>query len=197
MPFMTESDKKHRKIAFVIIDMQKKFTGGSIKDAEIGGIVETINKTAEMFRRNGRAVIFVHYDGPSHSSVYGKEDGDSYLQNMVTDPKDITVHKKHMNSFLNSRLADAVKECGCDSVLLCGMVTQFCVLGTYYGAFDHGLSPYLLKGGIIATDEKYNDAACVMCKTFTIEDAEENLRTTEMPVPATLGYDYPRCDTEV
>jgi nicotinamidase-related amidase len=187
-------EKKDRKIAFVVIDVQRKFTGGSIPERGSKEIIDTINKASEMFRNSGRPVIFVYYDGPSHCSVYSKDDGDEYLHGIVSDPRDMTVHKRHMNSFLNTKLAEAVKECGCDSVLLAGMVTQFCVLGTYYGAFDHNISPYLLVGGTIATDEKYNQAACTICKTFTLEDVRENLDTTKMPEPSTYGRDYPSCD---
>jgi hypothetical protein len=73
------------------------------------------------------------------------------------------------------------------------MVTQYCVIGTYYGAFENGISPYLLIGGTIASDDRVNDAAYVLCKTFTVEEAEENLRTTKVPGAARIcGSEYPR-----
>ncbi|MDR1690746.1 MAG: isochorismatase family protein, partial [Candidatus Methanoplasma sp.] len=168
---------------------------GSIPENGNKDIIDNINRTAEMFRSNGRPVIFVYFDGHSHSSVYTKNDGNEYLHGIVSDPRDITVHKGHMNSFLHSKLADVLKECGCDSVLLAGMVTQLCVMGTYYGAYEYKLSPYLLVGGTIATDEKYNQAALTLCNKFTFEDVEENLRTTKMPVSPICGYKYQRCDT--
>ena len=184
-------EKKDRKIAFVVVDVQRKFTGGSIPEDGIGGKIETINKVANLFRSNDRPVIFIHYDGPCECSEYSKSDGDEYLHGIVADPRDIRVHKNHMNSFLGSRLADAVRDCGCDSVLLAGMVTQYCVIGTYYGAFEHSISPYLLVGGTIATEDKFDDAAYTLCKTFTVEDVEENLRTTKMPVSARMnGSEY-------
>ncbi|MCL2147843.1 MAG: cysteine hydrolase [Methanomassiliicoccaceae archaeon] len=187
-------EKKDLKIALVVVDVQRKFTGGSIPKGGSKEEIDTINKAAAMFREHGRPVIFIYFDGPCHCSVYGGDDGDEYLHGVVSDPRDVIVHKEHMNSFQETRLADAVKECGCDCILLAGMVTQYCVMGTYYGAFDHGLSPYLLAGGTIATDEKYNQAACVLCKTFALEDVEENLRTTKTPDSSgTCGCEYQRC----
>ncbi len=174
-------EKKDRKIALVVIDVQRKFTGGSIYINENSTAIDTINKTVKMFNNNDRPVIFVHYDGPCECSAYDKDDGDEYLHGIELDKKSITVHKKHMNSFTGTKLADVVKECGCDSVLLCGMVTQFCVIGTYYGAFDHSLSSYLLVGGTISTDPKYDEAAYTLCKTFDMHDVNENIFNVSMP----------------
>ena len=186
-------DKKDRKIALVVVDVQRKFTGGTITDEKCKNGISTVNKVASMFRSSGRPVIFIYFDGPCHGT-YDKDDGDEYLHGIESDPKDIIVHKEYMDSFQGSRLAEAVKECGCDSVLIAGMVTQYCVLGTYFGAFEYDISPYLLEGGMISTEEKYNMAACTLCKVFTLGDVEENLRTTKIPEPAKMyGCEYQRC----
>lgn len=181
MPSITPPEKKDRKIALVVIDVQRKFTGGSIPEKVSEDKIETINMATKMFHENGRPVIFVHYDGPCECSKYSKNDGDEYLKGIITDPRDIIVHKDSMNSFTNTKLAEVVKECGCDSILLAGMMTQFCVMGTYFGSFEHGLSPYLLIGGTIASEDKYDDAAYALCKTFSLDEVKENLRKTQAP----------------
>ncbi|MCL2146129.1 MAG: isochorismatase family protein, partial [Methanomassiliicoccaceae archaeon] len=179
----------------VVVDVQRKFTGGSIPERGNKNEIETINTVAAMFRDNGRPVIFVHYDGPCECSPYSKDDGDEYLHGIVSDPGDILIHKIHMNSFIETKLADAVRECGCDSVLLAGMVTQLCVMGTYFGAFEHNISPYMLVGGTIATEDKYNEAAYTLCKTFNADEVGENLRTTKIPVATKMrGTEFQRLD---
>jgi len=173
-------EKKDRRIALVVVDVQRKFTGGSIPEGGSEREIGTINEAASMFRAAGRPVVFVRYDGPSECSPYDKDDGDEYLHGIVADPGDVIVHKAHMNSFLETGLADVVRGCGCDSVLLAGMVTQLCVMGTYFGAFEHEISPYLLAGGTIATEDRVNEAAYVLCKTFDMADVAENLRTARV-----------------
>jgi len=172
-------EKKDRKIALVVVDAQRKFTGGSVPEKGNTEVVDTINKASEMFRSNSRPVIFICYDGPMHCITYDKEDGDEFLHGIVSDPKDIIVRKKYMNSFKMSDLADVLRGCGCDSMLIAGMITQCCVMATYYGAFDYEISPYMLEGGIIATEEKYNEAAYKLCNTFNLRDVAENLRTVK------------------
>ncbi|MDR0523623.1 MAG: cysteine hydrolase [Candidatus Methanoplasma sp.] len=186
-------DKRGRKIALVVIDVQRKFTGSYIREESCGREIDVINKAASMFREHGRPVVFVRFEGESHCDFEGA-DGDEYLHGIVTDPSDITVRKAHMNAFLGSRLADVVKGCGCDGVLLAGMITHCCVMGTYYGAGERGLGAYLLAGGTIAPDDSYNDASRVVCRTYSLADAEENLRATRVDVPAGMfGTDHP-CD---
>jgi len=193
MPSHDPPSKEELKIVFVVVDVQRKFTGGAVSDEGMKETIETINKVSEMFRDNGRPVIFVHYDGESKCSMYGKSDGDEFLEGIVKDPRDAVVHKIHMNSFQETKLADAVRECGCDSVLIAGMVTQYCVLGTYFGAFEHDISSYLLRGGTIATEDRLNEAAYSLCKTFTVEEIRENLQTTKVPGSMNIcGLDYPR-----
>jgi nicotinamidase-related amidase len=185
-------EKKDRKIALVVVDVQRKFTGGSISEKGNTDQINKINKAVTMFHENNRPVIFIHYDGPCECSLYEKEDGDEYLHGIIPDPHNIIVHKKRMNSFVETKLAEVVKQCGCDSILLTGMVTQYCVMGTYYGAFEYGISPYLLIGGTIATEDKFDEAAYVICKTFTIGELEENLHTTKVPEFRTMyGSDHP------
>lgn len=191
---MKMPDKKDRNIALVIVDVQRKFTGGNISETDCEQCVKIINEAADMFRRNERPTIFVHYDGPCHYSTYSNDDGDEYLHGIISDPSDIKVHKAHMNSFKETRLAEAVIGCGCDSILIAGMVTHLCILGTYYGAFDHNISPYLLEGGTITSSEKYNEAAYSLCKTFTLDDVEENLTRKKIECPANMrGREYQRC----
>ena len=99
-------------------------------------------------------------------------------------PDDIYVHKYHMNSFRNTCLEDVVKEAGCDSVLLCGMYTDFCVMSTYWSAIDHGLTAFLLKGALIATEERVNEMYSELCKTFDMAEVEDNLRNVKtVPCP--------------
>jgi nicotinamidase-related amidase len=189
---MPMPEKKDRKIALVVIDVQRKFTGGSITAKGNDEAIKTINQAVEEFHKNDRPVIFVHYDGPCECSVYDKNDGDEYLHGIRSDPRNITVHKHKMNSFIETKLAEVVKKCGCDSILLTGMVTQYCVIGTYFGAFEYDICPYMLIGGTIATEKKYDDAAYTICKTFDMDEVRLNLTSTKTPDFTEIrGSDHP------
>ncbi len=172
--------KKDRKIALVIIDAQEKFFVEPFEHAAESRALHagTIDRVAKMFRAAGRPVVFVHYDGYTHGMSEIDPEKERLFPEIEVARGDIHVHKYHMNSFKNTVLEDVVRAAGCDSVLLAGAFTQYCVMSTYFGAPN--LSAYLLEGGTIANEEKYNEAAYVVCNTFTMEDVEENLRAVKV-----------------
>lgn len=177
--------KSERRIALVIIDAQLKFfTDPDAESNENRRIhVPIIDRALRMFHAAGRPVIFVLYDGYTHDTMIKDPALEHIIPELEPGPDDLMVHKYHMNSFRNTNLADVVKSVGCDSVLLAGAYTQYCVMASYFGASDHNLSAYLLKDGTIATEEKAVMAAEMICKTFDLDDVAENLATTKVEPP--------------
>lgn len=171
-------EKNERRLAFVIVDAQNKFFVHSSADAEGNRTahVKVIAEVARQFRAAGRQVIFIKYDGIPHDCDGNTPDGERIIDGIPSDSSDIIVHKYHMNSsFKNTVLADAVQAMGCDSVLLAGLYTEYCVMATYWGACDHTFTPFLLEGGTIAFEEKQNRTAGEMCKTFSLAEVAANL----------------------
>lgn len=179
-------EKSERRLALVVVDAQNKFFVHSSADAEAGRAahVAVIAEAVRQFRAAGRRVIFIKYDGVPHDCEGNTPDGERIIDGIPTDPSDVAVHKYHMNSFKNTVLADAVQAMGCDSVLLAGLYTEYCVMATYWGACDHTLTPFLLEGGMIAFEEKQNRVAGELCKTFSLADVAVNLAApAARPVP--------------
>lgn len=166
-------DKNERRLALVVVDVQKKFS----VSVPFEGQIENINKVTSIFREAEKPVIFVKYIGASHGHPDMGVEGDEYLDGIVTAPSDITVYKQHMNSFRETELADVIKKSGCDSILIAGMITQYCVMSTYFAAFDNGLIPYLMEDACISDDKKMNAAAEQLCKTYTFRELEENIKS--------------------
>jgi nicotinamidase-related amidase len=170
-------EKKDTEIALVVIDMQRKFMPDECTEliADTQKRLGTINEAIKLFRDAGRPVIFVKYDGPPNCVYYPYDDGDEFVKGLDFRPGDTVVHKDDMNSFKQTELADTVRTVGCESVLLTGLVAQYCVISSYYGAYDFDIVSYLLKGGVISNDEKNVDAVEILCKSFTLDDVKENI----------------------
>lgn len=57
-------------------------------------------------------------------------------------------------------------------------------MSTYWSAIDHGLTAFLLKGALIATEERVNEMYSELCKTFDMAEVEDNLRNVKtVPCP--------------
>jgi len=170
-------DKNERKLALVIVDVQKKFLIGGDDQTPISAKAHypLMNKAIELFREAGRPVIWILFMGPTHQHGI-TDDPFDLLDGFEIKEGDFKVEKYHMNSFCNTTLADVIHENGCDAAVFMGMYAQHCVMATYWGAFDKDVAPYMLKGGLISNKEEMCDKVCDLCKAYTIEEIEENLK---------------------
>ncbi len=165
---------RDKHFALVIVDMQKKFSNSTegLRDSTSRHL-GTVNDAVRLFRDTGNPIVYVLFDGECHGEAV--DDGDSLTDGLILPTeKDAIVHKTGMNSFRDSGLDDVLRSLGCDHLLIAGMVAQHCVLATYFGAFDHDLSPYMLEGGLMATDEHNVDLVEELCRTISVSEMKEN-----------------------
>jgi nicotinamidase-related amidase len=139
------------KLALMIIDMQKEFYVGQIKD-QMDRATEYINAVVPMFEEKGWPVIWVQDVSESDGVVPGT-DGFEFIESLKPGPDAIRIHKTYGNSFNKTDVDKILKENGVDTVVLTGFCAEFCVLSTYRGAKDLDYFPVILKNGIASSDE--------------------------------------------
>lgn len=154
-----------KKLALVVVDPQRKFTIPSPDwDSKRDAAVKGINRYARLFREYGMPVIFIRYIGKSHTG-YDGEDSEEWLQGLEVEPSDIIVPKENMSCFKQTELADKLHGLGVETIILCGMLTEFCVASTYFTSGDHNIVSYLAHDALLAYQPNGNDAAYVLCNT--------------------------------
>ncbi|MBE6518083.1 MAG: cysteine hydrolase [Thermoplasmata archaeon] len=173
---MKPVDKKDRKLALVIVDVQKKFIIGAddstLESAKLH--TETMKKVIDMFREAGRPVIWILYEGPTCMEGI-TDDAMQLLDGFEIKDSDFVVRKYHMNSFNNTNLSDVILKNDCDAALIMGMFAQHCVVATNWGAFDKEVSPYMMRDGLISNKEDMIELVYGLCKTYDLQELEENL----------------------
>lgn len=163
-------DITDRRFALVLVDIQSMFTDETPGLGEsFGTRIGTINDAVEGFRRGGLPVVYIRYEGLDHSGHEIDPERTGFIDGLLQPEEgEIVIGKIEMDAFLGTDLEDILKDKGCDSVLICGMVAQYCVLATYFGAFQHGFSPYMLENGICSTDEENVRAVEHITKTLSM-----------------------------
>ncbi len=170
-----------KKLALVVIDPQRKFTLGIPEWGERArAAVEGINAFARVFRENGAPVVFIGYEGASHTG-YDAPDADDWLDGIETAPTDIVVRKRNMNCFKDTDLEKVLKDNGVDCAVFAGMLTELCVISTYFAASEREVFPYLGKGATIAYNSNGNEAAEVICNMVDLATAERFLKGEQPP----------------
>lgn len=169
-------DITDRRFALVLVDIQSMFTDETPGLGEsIVTRIGTINDAVEGFRRSGLPVVYIRYEGLDHSGQEIDPERTGFIDGLLQpEAGEHIIGKIEMDAFLGTDLEDILKDKGCDSVLICGMVAQYCVLATYFGAFQHGFSPYMLENGICSTDEENVRAVEHITKTLSMEELRGN-----------------------
>ena len=170
-------DPKGKSMAFVIIDVQRKYRMNHLdEDLEQEFRISRINEISRMFRESDKPVIFVKYTGEgSLHRVYKGDDGDEFFEGIEVADSDIVMEKHHMNAFRDTDLAELLRSKGCDSILLAGTVTEYCVLSTYFGAYDNDFSPFMASSATISSDDDNNRAVEQITKVLTPNDIRNYL----------------------
>lgn len=169
-PAMEDPDAVAGNAALLLVDIQRKFSEST--EGLRAGWLETkgtVNEAIRCFRSEGLPIVYLTYDGPMHGTSVLDSDcfADGLTPPVSGDP---VISKGGMNAFCDSSLDDTLRELGCRSVIVAGMVSHCCVLATYFGAIDRGYSAFILKGGISATDPENTAAVERICRTISVED---------------------------
>ena len=154
------------RTALVIVDMQERFRGNyEDPEKEWNVPVSVINRVSEAYRAAGQPVVLLRMEGPCACHPWDGPETDRYVDELVTADSDIRILKTHMSGFRDTELAAVLRGRGCDSVVICGTLTNMCVMNTYFSAFDNDFIPYLLRNGTICNKKGANEAAYLICST--------------------------------
>jgi len=149
--------------ALVVIDVQKAmFEIPELVPLDGEAVVDRIAALIAAAREAGRPVFFVQHDGgpddPFHSGKPGFPFHDK-LTPRATD--DVTV--KNRGSAFNGTDFDAkLKKAGIDTVVICGMQSEYCVDSAVRGAVERGHKVILVADGHSTFDTKVLKAADII-----------------------------------
>ena len=171
-----------KRMALVVIDAQRKFRSDRPDwESARDHAVSRMNRLLYMFRQADTPVIVVQYAGDPVCLPYEGDDGDEYFPGLVIRPTDRLVVKHHMNGFRDTELEDLLRSLDVDMILLCGTVTQYCVMSTYFAAMDRDIVPYLAHNATVSTTAEILEAAETVCKTLEEDVVRGFLKVPEIP----------------
>lgn len=143
--------------ALLLIDMQRLFVGDDVPIREaiqqeptmIGEAgwraIEAMQPLVTFFRQHKRPIV--HATMQPHNRP-----ADDPLLDIVEAlhplPGERILTKHHSSAFFQTNLAPALRERGCDSVILCGNSTSGCIRAAAVDAVQHGFAAYVPYDGV-------------------------------------------------
>jgi nicotinamidase-related amidase len=130
--------------------------------------LDVINGAIAWFRKRKLPIIVGYTEDKAQGLVPGTRSFEvpAKIKIKATDPK---VTKCNANAFANPELGELLRKHGCDAMLIVGLSASGCVLATYFSAYDFGVRPYLVQGGVASHKEEHVRFAEDICDTLSLE----------------------------
>lgn len=136
--------------------------------------LDVINGAIAWFRRN-KLPIIVGYTLDEEQGLRSGTRSYEVPETVDVRETDLRVTKRYASAFGNPELGAILKREGCDTLVIVGLSASGCVLATFFSAYDWGIRPYVLEGGIASHNEEHVRFAEEICDVLTLRKLEEML----------------------
>ena len=142
-------------MTLLVMDIQKGITDDRLYD--LSGFVESTTRIVSAARENGVEVIYVqHDDGPGTGFSTG--DRDFEIADHIRPHDGEKVYIKSINScFGNRELVRYLEEKAENTLMIIGLMTNFCIDASIRSAFDRGYKVIVPNGANSTFDNDYMD----------------------------------------
>jgi nicotinamidase-related amidase len=113
------------KSALLIIDVQQALCSGDEAAFDIDSVVDRINEVATKARAAGAPVICIQHEDDG-TLAFGTQGWQLY-ERLVTRPHDIRLRKTASDSFHRTDLQALLQSQNVDTLVVCGLQSEFCV----------------------------------------------------------------------
>ena len=134
--------------ALLIVDVQNDyFEGGQSELHKPQEALLNIEKILKLFREKKLPVIHVQHINTRVGATFflPDTDGVSIHRNLTPLDNEVLIIKHAPNSFLNTDLADVLRENGISELIICGMMSHMCIDTTTRACMDYGIKATLLE----------------------------------------------------
>jgi len=159
------------KTALVVIDLQKGIASQPSKPYSAHEVLENAAKLVDTFRKNEMPVFLVHvittnetmlnvisdesFSRPSAPSP----DWTEFVPEIAPTPKDIIIDKKQWGAFYGTDLELQLRRRGIDTIVLCGIATDFGVESTARFAYEYGFQQIFAEDAMASRSDEQHNAA--------------------------------------
>jgi nicotinamidase-related amidase len=159
------------KTALVVIDLQKGITSQTTKPYLAQDVIKNASKLVNVFRKNEMPVFLVHViitketmlnvlsDESFLSYSTPSPDWSEFVPEMSPTSKDIVISKKQWGAFYGTDLELQLRRRGMNTIVLCGISTDFGVESTARFAYEYGFQQIFAEDAMASRSEEQHNAA--------------------------------------
>lgn len=167
--------------ALIIVDMIKDNVDtkrNSKFDMQVGKIIPKINELSENFRRRSSPVIFACdsflpndfiFKGRMKPHALRGTGGDQPIDELNPCKTDHILLKRRMSAFYKTDLDQSLRLWGIETIVVCGIVTNVCVLLTAFDGIQNDFKSIIVSDGSTSYDDSIHEMTLKIYDKFALE----------------------------
>ena len=128
--------------ALLIVDMQVALLKGAFREPDVLSNAQAIIRLA---REEKAPVVYVQHNHASFEPMMKGSSGWEVHPKLEPQPSDIRVEKEASDAFYGTGLASTLRKLNVSRVVICGLMTEFCVDATARSALSHDFDVTLVS----------------------------------------------------
>lgn len=159
------------KTVLVVIDLQRGIAAQPTKPYPAQEVIKNAAKLVNTFRKNDMPVFLVHViltketmlnvlsdESFSRPSAFSP-DWSEFVPEISPTPKDIVIAKRQWGAFYGTDLELQLRRRGMNTIVLCGISTDFGVESTARFAYEYGFQQIFAEDAMASRSEEQHNAA--------------------------------------
>jgi len=168
------------RYALLVVDMIKdnvNSAGHGMLDSEAKNIIKPILALTRAFRQTGNRVVFACdsfmegdflFSGRFPPHAIRGTGGDYPIPELEMQPTDLYLPKRRMSSFHKTDLDQTLRTWGVDTVVVCGITTNVCVLLSAIDAIQNDFYSVIVSDACACHKEEIHEMTLKLYETFQI-----------------------------
>ena len=164
-------DINKAKTALVVIDLQKGITSFPAKPYSAQQVITNSAKLVGAFRKHGMPVFLVHVQGTPETMLNVKSDEtfprpasmppdwSEFVDELSPASSDIVITKRQWGAFYGTELDLQLRRRHMDTIVLCGIATDYGVESTARFAYEYGYQQIFAEDAMTSMSEEQHNAA--------------------------------------
>ena len=139
-----------KNTALLVIDVQQGLLDENPYQAD--ALLKKIKTLQDFARQNGTEVIFVRHHEDDPNGLYFGSPKWQIGEAIAPLAGETIVDKHYSSAFKDTELEAHLQKQSIQTLIICGMQTEYCVDATVKSAFEHGYKVYIPKDGTTTFD---------------------------------------------
>ena len=169
--------------ALLVIDVQNIMCSGGNQVHAVDAVIARINMVSRRARNAGAMVILVQHQTQNGEMDYGTESW-QLAPALETQSSDVLVRKTASDAFLGTELQELLASRDIDTLIVCGLQSEFCIDSTVRRAMALGYPVTLVEDGHTTIDNGILSASQISQHHNKTLSSIESYGTRTTVVPA-------------